>query len=420
MIITLPKKYSWESVGNDEAYEAIKGTPLQVGVDIMQRALVPSVPLEIVLPNFLVLVGATLVQRRDVANFPAPPNAPPPVPVRGRKLLKLSIGTSGGQACNVYGLVIAPSGVGKDVGNVMTDVAGERGLLLGDDASGEGVYDELMAKPNGILTVPEFEPYFDPRTYQHRVLNVLTKMFNKGFFNVLLSKRGKGDIRESDFAFPSMLASIQPKIFEDSVSKAVLEKGFLGRMLTTVIESKPAKAPRPSTTGLDCKPIHDALDRYAALSGIVGVPANYMDALANEAYQIHSSSTRCVNEYGPRLAVMLACDTTIKQEYWERAEVLCRYFLRHQVHAFSMVGGNGGGNKHEQQEFVQNRLITTVGKLVAKSETATINNMLKFDRKLRLLAESERNQALKTVVAAGMLEERKDNKKTWYVLPPTQ
>ncbi len=73
----------------------------------------------------------------------------------GVDLSRVRINTAGGQACNAYVLIVAPSGVGKDIGNAAERIAEKFGYLVGTSGSAEGLIDHsrLAYRGNNVLAM---------------------------------------------------------------------------------------------------------------------------------------------------------------------------------------------------------------------------------------------------------------------------
>lgn len=316
----------WQQVSSADARAAIRGSLLEQMVSVLQGVADPPLPLEITLPKALVLAACALSQKAERPNEDAE---------RGIDLAKLSIEAGGGLACNVWACVVAPSGCGKDIGNLPQRVAQDHGLYLGNGGSAEGVQDALAERGAGLLMIPELQNYLDSRHWQNKTTSMLTAAFNAGSYHESRSKRVKGggpiDI---PFCFPNLLANVQPEILAGCGGGALIDSGFLPRFLfahATQIESW-----RPVAHKVHVQPLNDAFDAYLATEGRVAVPPKYLQAVMDEFVDggalFPSHYSRLINEYSPKLAVMLAVDerdpTTVEllDRHWERAGVLVRWF----------------------------------------------------------------------------------------------
>ena len=184
----------WRSVTADHARQAIEGSMLAGLVDALSEVTSPPLPLELTLPKAVVLAGAALSQQD-----PALAGDAGPIKSIGISRARFRIATAGGQACNVWALVVAPSGTGKDIGNLPETVSALHDLHLGTSGSAEGLADAIAERPAGLLAVSEFSPYLDRKAWQYQAAAFLTHAWNKGQFRVNLSKRNKAEPREAPY-----------------------------------------------------------------------------------------------------------------------------------------------------------------------------------------------------------------------------
>ena len=88
---------------------------------------------------------------------------------------------------------------------------------------------------------------------------------------------------------------------------------------------------------IDRQPLDAAFRTYRRVQAHVSVPEGYLQDVMDEFLQndapLPGHFPRLVNEYGPRLAVMLAVDpakpteVTVTEDHWRRAGVLIRWFF---------------------------------------------------------------------------------------------
>lgn len=320
------KPRPWQKVTSADARAAIRGSLLEQMVSVLQCVADPPLPLEITLPKALVLAACAMSQKAE---------GPTGDPERGIDQAKLAIEISGGLACNVWACIVAPSGCGKDIGNLPQRVAQGRGLYLGNGGSAEGVQDALAERGAGLLMIPELQNYLDPKHWQNKTTAMLTALFNAGFYHESRSKRVKGGGPiEIPYCFPNLLANVQPEILAGCGGRALIDSGFLPRFLfshATKIESW-----RPVVHRVHIVPLIEAFDALMATEGRVAVPERYLQPVLDEFMQggalFPSHYGRLVNEYGPKFAVMLAVDglnpatVELRDSHWERAGVLIRWF----------------------------------------------------------------------------------------------
>lgn len=329
------KKTPWRDVTRDQAIDAVKDCALWPIVEACAAVMDPPLPIEFTLPKAIVLAGCALSGRRkfedgDAAGLLA----------RGSDAARLRIETSGGQVCNTFAMIAADSSSGKDIGNVADTLAYRRGFSLGDTGSAEGLQDALIERGSGLLVIPEFKNWLDPNHWQAKAGSFITSSFNRGHFRQRLSTRGKENTeRSSLYCYPNILANVQPGTIQRYATGADIASGMLGRFLFTV---GPNHYGRPTTN--DTRHLVNdadaALQAYERKEGRVTVPPGYLqdvfNGFAKNGAPLFSCWGRLVNEYGPRLAVMLATgadDTSravhIRDDHWHRAGVLVQWFFGH-------------------------------------------------------------------------------------------
>lgn len=325
-IETGDKPRPWQKVTSADARAAIRGSLLEQMVSVLQCVADPPLPLEITLPKALVLAACALSQKAE---------GPTGNAERGIDLAKLAIEIGGGLACNVWACIVAPSGCGKDIGNLPQRVAQSRELYLGNGGSAEGVQDALAERGAGLLMIPELQNYLDPKHWQNKTTAMLTALFNAGSYHESRSKRVKGGGPINiPYCFPNLLANVQPEILAGCGGRALIDSGFLPRFLfahATKIESW-----RPVAHRVHIEPLTEAFDAYMATEGRVAVPERYLQPVLDEFVQggalFPSHYGRLTNEYAPKFAVMLAVDglnpatVELRDSHWARAGVLIRWF----------------------------------------------------------------------------------------------
>lgn len=324
---------------------------------------------------------------------------------RGVDRLELKIQTSGGMGTNIYSLIIAPTAAGKDCGGVVARLADRCSMCMGSGGSREGVVDALSDMPSGVLLLSEFEEYMDKKSWQHRLVTTLTDQFNRGWLEWKMSGRS-GSARRIDMCFPSMIASVQPDVFANTMSSSDVANGFVGRLLITMVDRKadPMCGWRSGVVGgIDESKALAALEAYQKLLGVVVCPQGYsrhlLDELKRNDFREHTS--RLANEYLPRFAVMLANSTTLTTDHWERAEVIARWFAQFSRKAVELVGGGCSANPQERFEHLQGLLMGYVRKLSMKGQPISRADISRMsDRKF---SAKERETALDNLVAVGEL-----------------
>lgn len=360
--VVKPKKVflnDWDKITNADIREILKGTALEVIIQDLESVTEPCLPLTITLPKALVIAGAHLCYERNnaytgyaVSNAVISPHLLQQgsiIKVRETPMqrARLKINTAHGQVCNIYALITAPSGAGKDIGGRVDALLHSSNLLLGDSGSAEGIADSLIEIPNGVLNISEFMNWVDPKHWQHKAASFLTSAFNKGKFNVILSKRKGESNRKADYCFPSIIANVQPGIIARKANKEIVESGFLQRFLITNVENT-RQRPKTYIDSSLSEAAFDTLDCFRSKEGIVDCPEKYLDTLhqaffnSNAPYRGHWE--RLINEYGPRFAVILSIlafdkNTEMQLVYdcWEKAELMIKWFYKQAVVVASTV-----------------------------------------------------------------------------------
>ena len=315
----------WTSITEAQVREAIRNTPLADMVSVLQSVTVPPLPITITLPKALALAGCALSQPMQFD--------PETEQRRGLELARNVIESAGGQACNVWAVTVAVSGSGKDIGNLAQRLTSEHGLLLGHSGSAEGIADAMTTNGGGLLTLSELGNFLNPHQWEHKAASFLTQAFNAHEARITLSKRNGGD-RDIRYCCPSIIANIQPKVLAGATDALLVDSGFLPRFLFSRCDAE--QSWRPRADRLDIYPLRQAFNDYLKINARVTVPQDYLaDVLAefteNDAHY-PSHYNRLVNEYGPRLAVMLAAnpnsprEVIIADEHWQRTEILVRWF----------------------------------------------------------------------------------------------
>ena len=306
----------WQKVTSADVSSDIRGTRLEVLVNVLASVAEPPLPLELTLPKALALVGTAMSRPKDHTWKTAFPDDEDPVcgvmPKTGPIHLRFMINTAGGQACNVWAMIVAGSGIGKDIGNVPSKLAMGRGWLIGSSGSGEGLKDAFVQVGSGLMAISELQPFLDKGSWQYGCTEFLTSAFNAGWFKEVLSRASKtgGHVRRSAFCYPSVLANIQPNVLHGSQGASMLfSSGFLQRFLVSVVER--GKVWRPRSGDIDIVPALVVLEKCEEISGVAEMPQGYLQDVMDEfaaGDANESVYSRLVNEYGPRFACMLAAD----------------------------------------------------------------------------------------------------------------
>ena len=242
----------WREITTADVQRAISGTMIEELTEVLRTPTDPPLPFEIAFAKALPIFGALLAGEYKPGDGEKTVHGM----ARGIDRARVKIATAGGQATNIWSLLIAPSASGKDIGNLADDVLKSNGLFLGTAGSEEGIADALAENGNGVMMISEMANWLDRRHWQHKAASFLTFAWSKGFYSHVMSKRGKEPIeRSSNYCYPSIMASIQPGTLQRLASVADMDSGFLGRFIMVELDN-PGWHPYPS----------DTLDREIALA----------------------------------------------------------------------------------------------------------------------------------------------------------
>lgn len=350
-------KPPWRKVTDADARRAIEGTALEPLVRLFESPMNPPLPLPAALLKAVVLTGCALSGQADEA-IAAFPESTWPKTIRGHARARLRIVSARGQVCNVYGLLVAPSGCGKDIGSFADELALRHGWMIASGGSPEGLADILARKEpgrdksNGLVSITEFSAWLDKRNWQSKAAEFLTASFSRGWFSIGLSTRGKYQERESMYCYPSILASIQPASIERYAGTIDLDSGFLGRFVIARMPDDYSGRPvcvAPFEHLID--KANASLDAYVRKSGQVPVGNEYLQDVFTEFQRckapIPAHWKRLVNEYGPRFAVMLSVrpgdlssEVRITPDAWQGAAILIRWFYSQAEGVLSAITEN--------------------------------------------------------------------------------
>jgi hypothetical protein len=355
------EKYPYRNITPVDVLHAIEGTALGQIAAYLSFVCDPVVPIQISLMKAIALMGCALSEKDGLTDA---------TDKRGVELARVKINTAGGQALNFYGLVVIPSGCGKDVGNIEKKIGFNRRWLIGNGGSAEGLLDAFVEKPNGLLVISELMNYLDKRSWQSKAASTLTEIFSLGWFDVRMSASDKKKPRKADYCFPNILGYIQPGVFHDKVSCSDITSGFLGRFLISEADI-PFKIvnPRSIDTNMVCRDIEMHLKKCTYKRGDIAVPENYMSELRdyfnnNEIHpNLRPTASRLVNEYGPRLAALLSIpihddgseQIIITDEAWRRASVLVQWFFANAERCLRLV--NDDNDVIKRRVKIQDRIL---------------------------------------------------------------
>lgn len=339
----------WEEVSNADIRAVLDDTILGDLVNLFSCATIPPLPLEVAILKAIVSCGCALSEKRANGSDPGHGNLLYVIQ-RGPALARLRIDTAGGQVCNIYALTVGNSASGKDIGNLLDLAMDHYDWNLGTSGSAEGILDALVNIPNGLLNISEMQNYLDPKHYLSKAASMLTETFSKGYFKVNLSRRNAGPPRECNYAYPNIYANIQPGVLERYVKQTDISSGFLGRFMMALM---PRFFGRPAIFDRDLvlEQIVVCLDHFRRKEGVVAVPELYLNDIAlmfqrEVPQRLDASWRRLVNEYGPRLAIMLSVthdiatqtrEVELTDRCWDGAGKLVLWFFAHAEKLLSNV-----------------------------------------------------------------------------------
>lgn len=349
------KTHPWREITTQQTREAISGTALEPIVQYLEAVADPPLPLQTTLPKALVLVGCALSEKA-VATDPSPDNGDQDKK-RGVDLARLKIMTAGGQVCNMWCMLVGESGVGKDIGGRIHDLAAHFGWHIGSSGSAEGLADQYTETGNGFLAIPELGNYLDRTHWQHKATPFLTYAFSQGWFKQNLSTRN-GGCREAFYCYPNVLTNVQPEVLAAKADKLIVKSGFLARFLISWV---PRKEWRPSTgeDGDLREAAVQALEACRLKKGKVIPPEKYLDAARRTFIDcdapLRAHWQRLINEYGPRLALMLSVkpgdtgeEVSISRSDWDGAALLVQWFYAMAERALNLVEDDAKAAKLEK------------------------------------------------------------------------
>ena len=324
----------WRKVTSDDVREAIRDTALGDLEAIYASVANPPLPIECSLMKAIVTAACCLsgeasqdeLDRRTGGNLGG-------VNLVGPDRARVKINTSGGQLCNVYGLVVAPSATGKDIGGLIGKFMRMSNPdlhhidpskckadwnLASSSSSAEGLASMLVKKPNGLLSISEMSIWLDKTNWQYKAADFLTEAFAQGFFDQNFSDRSRSasSSRSTEYCAPNIIGSIQPGVFNDKVTMLDVDTGFLGRFLMTRL---PEYYGNPTNFDSVAKQtaLWQAVEPFLAKNDVVEMEEGYSLALQDVfrgkcSPSMTPSWRRLCNEYYPRLMVMLSVTNDIR------------------------------------------------------------------------------------------------------------
>lgn len=280
------------------------GTIIGELVPIFSSVTNPPLPLELVLPKVLCLVGSALSGMVEACEEGD----------KGVDLAKVRIGGEGiGIPPTFYCVTVAESATGKDVGNVLERVA-PKDMLLGC-GSAEGIQDLLSeaadtARRNPLILLNEMRDFLNPKHWKSQAAEFLTSLYSKLCFSIPMSSRSKNSApRESRYCAVSLLGNVQPGIFAKAGSE-LDDLGMIGRCLFFVHDGH--RLHHPDRRYHLTKPIRykcqTMLQNLANVKGVYHYDETRIRQVM-DSYHAKGKSTprhrRYMNEYVPKLAFLL-------------------------------------------------------------------------------------------------------------------
>ena len=406
----------WRNVTTKTIEQVIQGTALQPLVDMFEAPMNPGLPLEATLLKSLVMAGCALCKKKSGVDEPLFD-----LMARGIDLAKVKIMSARGQACNIYGLLVAQSGVGKDIGNLIDLIALQREWMIGSSGSAEGLADTLsnekIDRSSGYLAISEFSNWLDKHHWQSKAAPFLTDAFNRGWFSHAMSSRGKkSKQREAKYCYPSILANVQPESITKYANTIDIASGFLSRFLISRVPDDYFGRPACGEFSDVIDNANHAIDSYMGKSGNVHVGDGYLDSLhkmfVSHKAGIRSHWSRLINEYGPRFAVMLSVtpgdlspEIELNSNDWEGAELMIQWFYSM---AIEMLGQVEEDTETAKREALLNRIFNVI-----KSRKNCTTRDISFNTG-RGSTKKTRYEALIELEDRGKIISIKEGKKTIF------
>lgn len=331
----------WETVSDTDIVRIIYSHRLLAPIaKAFGAGAKPSLPASVTVPRALVMAGCAMAQ---------------PVPgwsnmtgKSGVELARLRIETGGGQTTNMWHLLVAPSGTGKDIGNVADRLASSEAWLIAGGGSAEGLAEGMTETPAGLIVVGEFENWLDRNHWQSAARPFVTEAWQKGQFKTRLAK---GRVRESHYCYPSMMANVQPEILAARATYEHLTSGFMPRFMVSYMPQGQIHRPRTGNLERWHAEAFSALACFKEQVGAVHVPEDYLHSLYVDTFAgleapYRSHWQRLVNEYGPKIATVLAVDgdtTTpvIQDRHWDDTSTILLWLYRQAADAFDGIAQPG-------------------------------------------------------------------------------
>ena len=342
------------TVSDKEVFDIINGTLFGRATEIFGSVTNPPLPLSLSLPKTLAFFSLCCTGRDSGYTGDFDDDIPDDKLSKeeceertGAKAGRIFINTADGMPLNCYVIQVAPSASGKDIGGLLPKAARRLGYVMPSDTSYEGLMDLLTekdccSKSGVLLNISELRRYLDDKAPQAKVTTLLNSIWNSGEFSYSLSQHTKTakstPPRKAGYAFPTLIASVQPEIVSKKMDKTLYEDGFMGRVLVTYTDKDEAAVIREATQWKDCSPVEELVrigKILLAQKGCVTMPEGYYRDEMSKYPKEHRSNPilkRYTSEFMPRLAVFLACEDNsdaninITSEHIQKATKLVRWF----------------------------------------------------------------------------------------------
>ena len=324
----------WRNVTNEDVMNCLDGTFLGELTEIYASVSRPPLPLEGALLKAIVTAACCLsgeasdeeLVKRYGGNLGG-------VALVGHDRARMKINTSGGQLCNAYAMLVAPSACGKDIGGLIGKFSHMRNpdiyhadktnvvpdWNLGTSGSAAGIAGMLTRKPNALLSISEMSSWLDKDCWQSKAAEFLTQVFGMGYFDENFSDRGRaGSSRSAVYCAPNIIANIQPNVFSEKVDIIDVETGFVGRFLIAKMPEFYGN-PKNFDSIAIMKRMELAIQPFLRKRGIVEFEDGYSESLQQVFIgkcdqRFIPSWRRLCNEYYPRFVVMLSVTGDIRTQ----------------------------------------------------------------------------------------------------------
>lgn len=370
----------WQQITAESIEQMLQGTFLGELATLYSSVTRPPLPIEGALMKAIITAACCLtgeaspeeLQRRYGGNLGA-------AIMLGADRARLKINTAGGQMCNVYGMIVANSASGKDIGNLISKFSrmhnpcirfadGENVVAdwdLGTSGSAEGLANVLIRKPNGLLCISEMSNWLDVHHWQNKATSFLTEAFGQGYYNQNFSDRGRGgSSRRVDYCCPNILANIQPGVFDRLVHMQDIDTGFLGRFIMMKMPEFYGNPARFDSVAL-MEQMRVITEVFLRKKGVIELEENYSDELQQMFLgqcdpKLNPSWRRLCNEYYPRFMVMLSVTHAIKSQgesviitddARNRAKMLTLWLFAHAEKVLLGVTDDIGNSREVEQKL---------------------------------------------------------------------